>query len=177
MQIRRVVTGQVGSKSVIVSDGPSPKTFASNTVPNAASALLWATPATPSLPHSGRDSISLESSLIPEVGGTRLVLVTFPPDSIFTNPNLDLAAYAAENAAFAPEFMRHFEAAEPGMHTTKTVDYGIVVRGEIWLEVDDGQLVQLHPGDVVVQNGTRHAWRNKSAEPATIAFVLIGAAA
>ena len=61
------------------------------------------------------------------------------------------------------------------MHTTESVDYAIVLEGEIWLELDNDELVQLARGDVVVQNGTRHAWRNRSNEPATLAFVNVGA--
>ena len=55
------------------------------------------------------------------------------------------------------------------------VDYAIVISGEIGLELDDGATVRLTPGCVVVQNGTRHAWRNRSSEPAVLAFVLLGA--
>ena len=62
-----------------------------------------------------------------------------------------------------------------GMHTTPTVDYGIVLDGEIWLELDEGRTTLLRQHDVVIQNGTRHAWRNKSERAATVAFVLIGA--
>ena len=58
------------------------------------------------------------------------------------------------------------------MHTTRTIDYGIVLSGEIDLELDEGE-VHLKAGDVVVQRGTRHAWRNRSSEPCRIAFVLI----
>jgi quercetin dioxygenase-like cupin family protein len=60
------------------------------------------------------------------------------------------------------------------MHTTPTIDYGIVLEGEIWLELDDGHTVHLEKHDVFVQNATRHAWRNKSATPTKMAFVLIG---
>ncbi|MEU6548978.1 cupin domain-containing protein [Streptomyces sp. NPDC046915] len=61
------------------------------------------------------------------------------------------------------------------MHTTPTVDYGIVIEGEIVLELDGGRLTPLTAGDIVIQNGTRHAWRNHSDRPATMAFVLVGA--
>jgi quercetin dioxygenase-like cupin family protein len=64
----------------------------------------------------------------------------------------------------------------PGMHTTDTVDYAIVLEGEAWLELDDGKEVHPKPHDIVIQNGTRHAWRNKGSMPVRIAFVLIGAA-
>ena len=68
-----------------------------------------------------------------------------------------------------------FEVDSPGMHTTPTVDYDIVLDGEVWLELSDGREVKLNTGDVVVQHGARHAWRNKSDRPATIAAILIGA--
>jgi hypothetical protein len=67
------------------------------------------------------------------------------------------------------------EPENPGMHTTPTIDYGFVLNVEIWLELDDGKTVHLKEHDVVVQNGARHAWRNKSDKPVTMAFVLIGA--
>jgi len=63
----------------------------------------------------------------------------------------------------------------PGMHTTDTVDYDVVLSGEVWLELDDGAEVHLKPGDCVVQNGTRHAWHNKTDQPCTLAVVLVGA--
>jgi quercetin dioxygenase-like cupin family protein len=74
-----------------------------------------------------------------------------------------------------PEFASKFELDHPGMHTTDSVDYGIVLEGEVWLELDDGKQVHLKRHDVVVQNGTRHAWRNKTDKPVKMAFVLIGA--
>jgi quercetin dioxygenase-like cupin family protein len=61
------------------------------------------------------------------------------------------------------------------MHTTDSVDYDVVLDGEIVLELDDGQTVQLYKHDVVVQHGTRHAWRNVSDRPVTTLFVLVGA--
>ncbi len=64
----------------------------------------------------------------------------------------------------------------PGMHTTDTVDLDLVVSGEVWLELDDGEEVQLRAGDCVVQNGTRHAWHNRTSEPAVLFVTLLGAA-
>ena len=80
-----------------------------------------------------------------------------------------------ENLQACPGLAETFE--PDGMHCTATVDYGIVLDGELWLELDDGRAELLTQHDIVVQNGTRHAWRNKSNRPATIAFVLIGARA
>ena len=71
-----------------------------------------------------------------------------------------------------PGFAELFE--PDGMHTTVTVDYGVVLDGDIVLDLGDGETAKLQAGDVVVQNGTRHAWRNPGDKPATIFFVLMG---
>jgi mannose-6-phosphate isomerase-like protein (cupin superfamily) len=64
---------------------------------------------------------------------------------------------------------------EPGMHRTDTTDFGIVVSGTVMLELDDQAEVALSAGDLVVQNGTRHRWRNPGDVPARLVFVVIGA--
>ena len=63
----------------------------------------------------------------------------------------------------------------PGMHTTDSIDYVLVVTGEVTLELDDGEQTVLRAGDTVVQNGTRHAWRNHGTESCTIVGIAIGA--
>ena len=65
--------------------------------------------------------------------------------------------------------------ATPGMHTTDSVDYGVVLDVEVWLELDDGRLARLGQGDTVAQNGTRHAWRNLGEVSVTMPFVHVGA--
>lgn len=77
----------------------------------------------------------------------------------------------------SPGIAEALEPENPGMHTTPTVDYDIVLDGEVWLELSDGREVKLVAGDIAVQHGTRHAWRNKSDRPATVAAILIGATA
>jgi uncharacterized cupin superfamily protein len=62
----------------------------------------------------------------------------------------------------------------PGFHTTQTTDYVILLAGEVWLVVDEGE-VHLKPGDAVIQLGSRHAWQNRSTKPATLCVVLLGA--
>ena len=74
-----------------------------------------------------------------------------------------------------PGLGAHMEPGAPGMHTTATIDFEVVLDGEVWLELDDGEEVHLHAGDCVVQNGTRHAWRNHGSAPARLAVFLIGA--
>ena len=175
MKVRRVVTGHVDGKSTVVSDGHTRRELDFVSIPGMSSALLWSTAATPVVPHDGIEPIHEKSLYVPAAGETRLLLVTFPPDSVMTSASFDPAAAAREQMEHMPELARTFEADNPGMHTTDTVDYGIVLEGEVWLELDDGRQIHLQPHDVVVQNGTRHAWRNRSDKPVRMAFVLIGA--
>ena len=86
-----------------------------------------------------------------------------------------MAAALAEFEEKLPGLAEHLEPAEPGMHTTATVDYGIVLSGHATLELDDGVKVTLNPGDTYIQNGTRHRWSNSGAEPAVLAVALVGA--
>ena len=68
------------------------------------------------------------------------------------------------------------EPENPGMHTTDTVDIDVVISGEVDLELDDGKTVHLRAGDCVIQNGTRHAWHNRTSEPVVLFVTLLGAA-
>jgi len=101
--------------------------------------------------------------------------VTFPPGSVFAERSFDGEAAQQEALVRLKGLADHFEKEDPGMHKTNTVDYSVVFEGEIWLELDDGKTVHLKKGDTVVQNGTRHAWRNKSEAPVTMLFFLNGA--
>jgi hypothetical protein len=101
--------------------------------------------------------------------------VTFPPVSVFSDPFFDGEAARDEALIRLRGLADHFEKEDHGMHRTNTVDYALVYDGEIWLELDDAKTVHLQRGDVVVQNGTRHAWRNKGTRPVTMLFFLNGA--
>jgi mannose-6-phosphate isomerase-like protein (cupin superfamily) len=173
---RRIVTGHAADgQATVVQDGRPPRWDEMKHTPGMASALVWATPAEPVVPFDGTDPTPAVTSFVPEPGGTRLIRVVFPPDSVFADEAFDLVAAAAEQLATSPGLAEKFEPDSPGMHTTDTVDYGILLRGEIVLDLDAGNEVALTPGDIVVQNGTRHAWRNRGSEPAHMLFVLIGA--
>jgi hypothetical protein len=174
IEIRRVVTGHdAAGQAVIAATGTPPRTDVFQHIPGMVSRLVWATPAVPQLPHDGKDPTASVTSIVPGPGASRLLIVTFPPDSVFAAPGFDPEAAVRENLAVSPGLAERFE--PDGMHQTPTVDYGIVLDGEIWLEVDGGRSERLARNDVVIQNGTRHAWRNKSEQPATLAFVLLGA--
>ena len=102
------------------------------------------------------------------------MIITFPPDSVMMDPSFNPAEAGAEYMRVLPGLAECFEMNNPGMHTTDSVDYGILLSGRLQIELDDGVTIELAPDDVVVQNGTRHAWRNRSEEPATMLFVLVG---
>lgn len=177
MKTRRVVTGVgVNGKSQVLMDGPVPRTVDFKSTQGYAAALVWSTAVGAPMP-TGANIIdrSPEVSFVPSVGEALVMIVTFPPDSIMMRADFDAAAFGAEFAQRLPGLAEAFESDHPGMHTTNTVDYDIVLEGEVTLELDDGQEVLLHKHDVVVQHGNRHAWRNKSDKSATLMFVLTGA--
>ena len=176
MSFRRLVTAKnAAGKSVVVSDGPSPREMALKHTPGFVSAPIWMSAATPSL-AAGDDPMSVPGrSLLPGLGGSTFMLVTFPPDRVMMSPDFDPAKAGPEHLAAAPGIAETFEMENPGMHTTPTVDYAVVLDGDIWLELDDGETIHLKQHDTVVQQGVRHSWRNKGDKPATLAFVLLGA--
>ena len=176
MQIRRVVTIKNNAgKSVVASDGPSPTARALKHTPGFVSAPLWFTELPAQKATDASDPAARFETLVPGPGGTSFMVITFPPDAVMMSPSFDPAAAGAEFVEATPGIAHAMEMDNPGMHTTPTVDYGIVLSGEVWLELDDGATVHLKQHDVVVQNGARHAWRNKGDKPVTVAFVLIGA--
>lgn len=173
---RRVVTAVRDGKSVVVSDGPVPNAHHYTSIPGMMTSVIYATAAPALLPQDGGESAPPGLIVPPAPGETRLMIVTFPPDSAMAHPDFDPAAADTEQRGFIPGLAELFEPDAPGMHRTQTVDYDIVLDGEIWLELDDGATTQLRPGDMAVQCGTRHAWRNKGDRTAAMCFVLIGAA-
>lgn len=175
MATRRVVTGKTATgRSVVVSDGPSSREVALQHVPGFICAPLWHEPAVPQL-RCDRDPVCEARSFLPPLGGVTFMVITFPPDSVMMDPSFRPDLAGPEHAAASPGIAETFERDNPGMHTTPTMDFIIVQDGEIWLELDDGEITHLKKGDTVVQIGARHAWRNKGDKPATIAVVLVGA--
>jgi mannose-6-phosphate isomerase-like protein (cupin superfamily) len=175
MQIRRVVTGITPEgKSVFASDervdGISPAL-----VPGLEFHRLWGGDVAATLPDDGATRPSM--AYFPAASGYRFGLFTLPPDShaAALPPDIDIAAALEDMERRLPGMASHMEPDNPGMHTTDTVDFEYVVSGRVVLELDDGATVELGPGDTVVQNGTRHAWRNPFGEPCQMVVVLVGA--
>ena len=170
---RRVVTENATGKSVVQSD-ESLLAYEFKTVTGYEHTLVWVNPTTPDLREEQRFD-RYPDSVVPGPGGTSLHFVTFPPSSVFADPSFDGEAARSEALIRLKGLADHFEKEDPAMHKTNTVDYAIVYDGEIWLELDDAKTMHLKRGDVVVQNGTRHAWRNKGTKPVTMLFFLNGA--
>ena len=170
MTTRRVVTGtNEAGKSYFVYDGATPGHL---DLGLARDDEIWVDdPANPD-PTASRDPASAAKfHLVPPAGGSRFRVFTLLPDSDLQDAPAEMAAALAA-AADRFDTGGVMEPDNPGMHTTRTLDYGIILSGEIDLELDEGE-VHLTAGDVVVQRGTRHAFRNRSSEPCTIAFILI----
>jgi mannose-6-phosphate isomerase-like protein (cupin superfamily) len=161
-----VVTGHgADGRPTIVADEPLPRFARRQAIPGMADGVVWAT------------GVEEVVSVVPGPGETRFLTVTLPPAAVFESPQFDPAAAAAEDAEVIPGLAELFDPDDPGMHATPTVDYVIVLEGEVHLVIDGGEETVVRQGDIVIQNGTRHAWRNMSERPVTLATVMIGRAA
>jgi quercetin dioxygenase-like cupin family protein len=158
-QVRVVVTGHdADGKSVVASDKsvPPEATAAAGTRFH----LLWGADQPPSYPDTGAESTDLVP--FPAVGGIRFAESVILPDA-----EVD---YEAESIAG----LRLQPGAAPGMHTTPSVDLGVVIEGEVCMLLSGGVEVHLRPGDCFVQNGTLHGWRNHTDRPARFVVMLVG---
>ena len=173
MQVRRVVTGHTPDGKATIASDTKVEAITVDLAPGMELHRLWGADETVMFPDDG--SSRPYSTYFPPVGGFRFGLFTVPPESETIPEDLDLEAALAEMEEKLPGMVGHMEPDNPGMHTTDTIDFEYVISGEVWLELDDGEEVHLRAGDTVVQNGTRHAWRNKSSEPCCMVVCLIGA--
>jgi quercetin dioxygenase-like cupin family protein len=144
--VRRVVTGHDRS-NVAKAMIDAPATNARTPPSGLVSTLIWCTDSAPCEMPVGAEFEDMGARKLgtpPPPNGTRFAVIDFPPGC------------------------------PPSMHRTETIDYVIVVSGEIEMDMDDST-VKLKAGDVMVQRGTNHAWANRSDKPARVAFVLIDA--
>lgn len=174
--VRRVVTGHdANGKAVILSDGAAPFVHTSDLRPGYASTDVWRTTDTPAriAPVEAEPTLGPRRQL-PTQRGTVIRINTLVPNATqkFDAGNVRELFAGMGNAA-ASTFDKN--ARHPMMHRTETVDYAIVLEGEITMLLDDSEVV-LGPGDVLVQRGTNHAWSNRGTTPTKIAFILIDGA-
>ena len=148
MKIRRIVTGHdAAGKAKVLIDGVATNERAGSAA-GQSNTLMWCTDAMPCTMPIGADAEDMGTRKLgtyPPVNGTRFMIADYPPGNI------------------------------PRMHRTETIDYIIVLEGEIEMELDDKETVTIRQGDVMIQRGTYHAWRNVSDKPCRMAFVLVDA--
>lgn len=173
MGVRRIVTGHDGNgKAIVVEDGPAPRTAS---VGGTVSFVeIWNTRETPArIDRVSGEPFEESIRLAPPENGTRIRIVDFPPErpeQAEMSPEEARERFASIGAADAS---RHGAGSRhPAMHRTETIDYGIVLEGEIVLILDEGETL-VRAGDVVVQRGTNHAWANRSDRNCRMVFVLI----
>ncbi|HEV2495701.1 MAG TPA: cupin domain-containing protein [Terriglobia bacterium] len=172
-EIHCVVTGRnKAGKSVIVSNAPAkPVTVA--LFPGYQFYRLWGSDSAPALPADGTPTS--QSGWFPPKNGFRFGFFTLPPATSTKVEPIATPAALEETRQKLPGMLDVLEPDHPGMHTTDSVDFDVVVFGEVVMELDDGAEVVLKAGDCVIQNGTRHAWHNRSSDNCVIAFSLVGA--
>lgn len=169
---RRVVTGHDREgKAVAIMDGPTPHRIVREGSGIAAQ-LIWVTERTPADASANDDrAATIKVGLAPPKGGSVIRVVDFPPmrEEQNLDPHLLSKQIGDDHAPSRARAIRH-----PLMHRTRTVDYAIVMAGEIDMWLDDTE-VHLKAGDILVQQATNHAWVNPGSEVCRIAFVLIDA--
>ncbi len=170
-RIRRVVTGHDrDGKSIFIVDGKAPNILEMKSMPGVALTDLWRTTTSPALNSGNKDAAAGRIKLEPPGDGTILRIVEFPPDAAWRKTADAKAAFASIGAGGAPDH----ESGDPMMHTTATVDYIIVLKGEIYAILDKGEKL-LKQGDILVQRGTNHSWSVRGEEPCVIAAILVSA--
>lgn len=172
MQPRVVVTGVRDGKSVVVSDGSKPEIDVP-LMPGSSYFPVWGSDSMVVLPSDG--SPINAAAYFPPAGGWRFGFFTLGPGTATLPEDLDVAAATAQIQEQLPGLLDVMEPDAPGMHTSDTVDVDFVLSGEVYVELDDGAEVHLNAGDVIVQNGTRHAWRNRSDQPCVLVIAVVGA--
>ena len=167
LSVRRVLTGHdANGKAIVIKDDHPPVT---QRVPGGSSNVnLWLTETTPTK-LTNDDPIAKIKQVPPPLTGSIFRIIEFVPDKQAPHPPDAKALRKTMGVSLGGPEARH-----PGMHRTESIDYALILDGEIDMLVDDGE-VHLKKGDVVIQGACNHAWANRGDKPCTVAFILIGA--
>jgi mannose-6-phosphate isomerase-like protein (cupin superfamily) len=172
--IRRVVTGvNKAGASIVVGDGIPPNVVAPGAGGGYAWTDVWVIGRVDS-PTQGGDQAPNSMSLEPPRGGLTWKVIVLPPESAFKE--IDGEAFRAEMRERAPLMSQtgEHDPSRPGFHRTDTIDFVVIVSGELFLELEEGE-VRVGPGDCVVQRGAWHAWHNRGSEPCVMSAVILSA--
>lgn len=169
--IRRVVTADdVKGRSRIVENAPAAAVRTVSGRPGYRAVNVWRSEESP-VKVNAPDSTANHQGILPPKGGTILRIIDFPPEP--SDPDaLKRMLEATFGGIYKDAAHDKRPGVHPGMHRTETLDYAIVLEGEIYAVMDEGEAL-LRAGDVLIQRGTNHAWANRSSATARIAFVLI----
>jgi mannose-6-phosphate isomerase-like protein (cupin superfamily) len=177
--IRRIVTGHdAGGNAIIQEDGPPARVQRIGGALGPLFYEVWNTRETPArIDRSSAEPPEAGISLVPPKNGTRIRVLDIAPDDTSLKSVTPEQARAHFAEVGATEASSHAGAGSRHafMHRTETVDYGIVLEGELTLIMDEGETV-IRRGDIVIQRGTNHGWANRSGAPCRIVFVLIDGA-
>ena len=174
--IRRVVTGHDDrGRAVVVSDGPAPSVHINKAEQDWFSVDMWRTHEMPAkiVPKAVEEPTAGPRRQMPNTNGTVLRINSFPPESEAVRamtPADSLRVFESLGNPKAATFGKGGR--HPMMHRTESIDYALILSGEITMLLDDEEVL-LKAGDVVVQCGTNHAWSNRSNAPCLVAFILI----
>jgi mannose-6-phosphate isomerase-like protein (cupin superfamily) len=171
--IRRVVTGKdAGGKAIATIDATASAVHRREEL-GITNTLLWFTDSSPADLSVSEDMANKKIGVVPPPGGTILRVIDFAPERE-VKADYETRRQIFQGIGLSPEGDSHEKPRHPGMHRTKTIDYVLILSGEIDMLLDDS-VFHLKAGDVVVQRGTNHAWVNRSEQPCRVAFVLIDA--
>jgi mannose-6-phosphate isomerase-like protein (cupin superfamily) len=172
--ITRIVTGHAtDGRSILSEVGPLPTVVEVAAIPGTVFHEVWSTAETPASVGNGVDPTLGPLVLPPPSGGTRIRFVDIPPDTEdFLKSGADRMDQAFEQIGDKAASTVRADSPHPLMHRTESVDYGIVIEGEMTLVLDDGEVL-LKPGSVVIQRGTNHAWANRSGKMCRMLFILV----
>jgi len=172
--IHRVVTGHAADgQAIVASSGPLPRVVEIAAIPGTVFHEVWSTAGMPARVDNGPDPTTGPLALPPPSHGTRIRFVDIPPDSDeFLAHGAARMKEAFTQAGDAQASTVKADSPHPLMHRTESIDYGVVIDGEMTLVLDDSEVL-LKPGSVVVQRGTNHAWANRSGRPCRMLFVLV----
>ncbi len=172
-QIRRVVTGKDSTgKAVVEFDGVAAN-VQSRAELGTTNTMLWVTDSTPPVIPSSADAGNRKVGVEPPPNGTIFRVIEYAPLKDI-HSDYETKLRAMRQIGLAPEGSAREHPRDPGMHQTKSLDYVLILSGEIDMLLDDSE-VHLKTGDVVVQQGTNHAWVNRGDQPCKVAFILISA--
>ena len=170
-KVRRLVTGHdEDGKSTFIMDGEAQNILVIEQMGKLTVTDLWETYDAPADNAGDRDNADRPVHLEPTPTGTIFRVVDFPPDSVWKHGADGSAAFEALHARHAADQTSR----DPAMHKTSSVDYAVVLEGEIWAVMDTDERL-MKAGDVLIQRGTNHSWSNKTDRQCRMMFVLCGA--